>query len=119
MAKKNIQKIHIATDYTRRPGGRYIKDGDHSGEEFYKKVLQPQFKQIFQKADGTKLEINFDGTYGYASSFISEVFRRLVIEFKDKSKIKSLLTFVSNDDPFLENSIIRVLDETDETDTAE
>ena len=114
----NIIKIKISEDFTKHPGGRFIKDGDNSGEEFYNDFLKPKFEEILKDPE-YKLEINFDGTYGYASSFISEVFRRLVIDFKDKSKIYEKLVFVSNDDPLLEEAIKSIIDETNETDTTE
>lgn len=64
--------IDIAKDFTLFPGGRYISDGDYSGEEFRNKFLVPALKS------NEIIDIYLDGTRGYGSSFLEEAFGGLV-----------------------------------------
>ena len=68
--------INIARDYSAAPGGRYVKDGKFSGEEFREKVLGPKLKTALRSND--TVEVDLDGTYGFSSSFLDEVFGGLV-----------------------------------------
>lgn len=100
-------KIKVATDFTDAPGARYRSDGDKSGQEFYEEILKPKFEEAISST--SKLEIDLDGTWGYASSFLSESFGKLSIEF-GKSKVKSLLSLVSEEDPDLIEKINSEID---------
>ena len=75
-------KICIATDFSITPGGRNINEGPYSGEEFRKTILSPQYQKALDC--GEKLEIDFDGCFGYATSFLEESFGGLVRERKEK-----------------------------------
>lgn len=93
-------KITIASDFSDAPGARFIADGDNSGELFYTQLLRPRFVQA--KENSQKLFIDFDNTWGYASSFISGAFGRLADEFGKKTVEKYFnFEFKSNDDPTL------------------
>ena len=59
--------INIATDYTKTPGGRFISEGEYSGQDFREKVLKPKFLQALENND--QLTVILDGGYGYATSF--------------------------------------------------
>lgn len=108
---QNEFQINIAKDFSKYPGARYRNDGDHSGQEFYEDILKPKFLPIWSDPK-KKLVIDLDGTFGgYASSFISEVFIRLVKDFKDKSSIKERLEFKSDEDPLLIHSIYQIIDD--------
>ncbi len=96
--------INIARDFTQFPGARYITDGKFSGEEFYETILKPKVKSVWDVKDET-ITIDFDGTYGFASSFISEISIRLVNDFKDKNKIYEKIKFKSEEDPLLIDSL--------------
>ena len=72
----NEMKINIAKEYSVAPGGRYKKDGRFSGEEFRSSILGPKLKTAIE--NHTNLEIDLDGTYGYSSSFLDEVFGGLI-----------------------------------------
>lgn len=87
--------IKIAEDFTTTPGGREIKEGPYSGEEFRKKLLGP----LYQKAldSGEKLIVDFDGCFGYATSFLEESFGGLVRERKEKGILNNI-ELVSLDD---------------------
>lgn len=99
-------KINIAEDFSDAPGARYILDGPDSGEAFYKKKLSPKFKEALKKQ--CVLLIDMDGTFGYATSFISESFGCLSKEFGSKI-ILANIEIKSNEDKqlkiYVENTI--------------
>lgn len=103
--------ISVAIDFTMSPGARYRSDGKFSGEEFYEDILKPKVNDAWNDT-GKGIFIDFDGTFGYASSFISEVFIRLVKDFPDKKKIKEIFKFKSNEDSFLIEAINHIIEET-------
>lgn len=104
-SEEKKDKIVIADDFSEFPGARYKTDGPNSGEEFYEEVLKQKFDPVWS-SDDRKLTIDFDRTYGFASSFISEVFIRLVKDYPDKKKLVDKLEIVATDDPYLEDSIL-------------
>jgi len=77
-------KISIAQDFTPTPGVRYIEDepngAKNSGERFREHILVDALNQAI--ADGTKLEIDFDGVRAMGPSFIDEAFGVLVGKWK-------------------------------------
>lgn len=105
-----INKLVISSQFSDSPGARYKTDGDFSGEEFYEKLLKPQLERVWDQ-ESEIVFIDFDNTFGYASSFISEVFLRVVKDFKDKEKIRRKIEIKSEDDPFLKQAIDQVIDE--------
>lgn len=90
--------INIAKDFTKMPGGRFKKAGPFSGEEFRKEILKPKYQEAISK--GTILQINFDGCFGFPSSFIDESFGGLAREIGD-NKINRNMEFISEDQPGL------------------
>lgn len=87
--------ISIARNFSRIPAGRYLTDGPYSGEKFREEMLIPAFKD----PSINLLEINFDGTRGYGSSFLEEAFGGLARELKiDAKTIFKKLKLVSNED---------------------
>lgn len=88
-------EIIICKDFTDAPGPRFKKQGKHSGEEFREDILIPKFKEALEKKE--KLIINFDGTFGYPTSFLEEVFGGLKEKY-DKETILKTLVFISNDE---------------------
>jgi hypothetical protein len=87
--------INISEDFTKTPGARYIREGNFSGEEFRQKILLPKYKECV--SNNEKLEINFDGCYGYATSFLEEAFGGLVRELQ-VFNILNNIEIVSYDD---------------------
>ena len=83
MKGNNMSKIeiNIAKEYSKTPGGRYISEGDYSGEDFRKTMLRPVFDRAI--AEGKTLVVVLDGGYGYSPSFLEESFGGLVRETKD------------------------------------
>ncbi|GAB4158447.1 MAG: hypothetical protein Fur003_2240 [Candidatus Dojkabacteria bacterium] len=103
--------IKISQDFSRFPGARYRSDGPNSGQEFYEDIFKSKFQEAIDQ--NLVLHLDMDGTSGYASSFISEVFTRLTKDFKDKDFIQKKLEIVSDEDPLLVNQIITTINETD------
>ncbi len=63
--------LKVATEFSRTPGPRFRSEGKFSGEEFRETILKDRFDQVIK--EGTKLQIDLDGGYGYAPSFLEEV----------------------------------------------
>ena len=95
--------IDIKKDFSDAPGARYIKDGPHSGEEFFNKLLKPKFVEAQEK--GLKLEINLDGVWGYPSSFVSGSFGKLSLEYTP-SVVLGIIEFVSEESETRKERII-------------
>ncbi|MBS5375719.1 STAS-like domain-containing protein [Bilophila wadsworthia] len=91
-----MKTISIAKDFTPYPGGRIPADGPHSGQEFREKFLMP----IFETEE--KIEIIFDGVWGYGSSFLEESFGGLVRRGIPKEKIYKQITFISKKESIIE-----------------
>lgn len=90
--------IKISKDFSDTPGPRYIKDGEYSGEAFRKELLEPLFREAIEKQE--KLLIDFDGGYGYPTSFLEEAFGGLVRSYS-KEQVKNILRYVSTEEPAL------------------
>lgn len=95
-------RIAIARDFSDTPGGRKIIEGDFSGELFREQILLPKYKEAVEKKD--KLEIDFDGAFGYPPSFLDEAFGGLVRTLKEKGTLNNII-IVSNDDLTIERKI--------------
>lgn len=92
-------KIKISDEFTNAPGGRKREDGSYSGEEFRDTILIERFKSALEKKE--KLEIDFDGGYGYATSFLEEAFGGLVRSGYDSEKIINTIEIISLEEPSL------------------
>lgn len=86
----------ISKQFTKIPGGRYITDGNFSGEEFRDTVLVRLIEEAMEKDE--VVTINLDGTYGYPSSFLEESFGGLA-RIYGKNKVSKYFSIISNDDP--------------------
>ena len=82
--------VNIAKDYSRILGGRWIRLGDFSGEDFYNRILEPRF--IKARDEGGKLCIELDGTTGYPSSFLDQSFGELARNY-GKDIVKETIEF--------------------------
>lgn len=103
----NTLKINIANDFSRYPGGRKISQGQYSGEEFLNTLLKPKFEEAL--SNGTKVVILLDGTEGYGSSFLEEVFGGIVRNYPEVD-INKFLEYITND-KFLEQEIKEYIDD--------
>lgn len=94
--------LKVSEDFTKTPGGRYKKEGKFSGEEFRTVHLLPKYK-LAQEC-GEKLQVDLDGCYGFAISFIEETFGGLARELKSRDILKNII-IISKDEPGLINDI--------------
>ena len=94
----HIDTIVVATDFSEAPGARYTADGPKSGEEFLRDLLEPKFLEAV-KVGGTLL-VDLDGTWGYASSFISGAFGGLARKYT-ATTVKNHLVIKSDEDSIL------------------
>lgn len=95
-------RIKISEIFSETLGGRYVTDGPNSGEEFRNKHLMPKFESLKK---GEKLLINFDGTYGYPTSFLEEAFGGLA-RILGIEAVLNKLEFKSDEEPSLIEEII-------------
>lgn len=103
--------IKIATDFSDSPGGRYIEEGEHSGELFREKILIKKYEEAEQKDD--ILRIDFDGTYGFGTSFLEESFGGLVRVHKKRNVLKRI-EIISTEDETIEDNIKKYIREAEE-----
>lgn len=101
---QNMEEIRIARDFSPKPGGRYRKDGEASGQEFLEEVLRPKFEQAIRAK--TSLVVNLDGVAGYGPSFLEESFGGLARAFNEKLVLDTI-EFVCEDEPYLRDEIRR------------
>lgn len=102
--------INICKDYTDTPGGRYIIQGDFSGEDFRNKLLKPKYIEAVEK--GEKLKIDLDGGYGYGSSFLEEAFGGLIRELEENYKqALEIIELKSDDEPSLIDDITKYIND--------
>ena len=90
--------INIALDFSDAPGARYRTDGAKSGQEFYEDILKPRFDQALN--ENLKLKVILDGSWGYASSFLSESFGKLSTKY-GKDNVLEKIEFISEEEPYL------------------
>jgi hypothetical protein len=87
-----MRVINIAKDYTRFPSGRFLRNGNTSGEGFRLKLLVPAL------SGGDRVKVELDGTIGYGSSFLEEAFGGLVRQLQSApDELLSRLELVSRD----------------------
>jgi hypothetical protein len=99
-----MSSLIVASDFSRTPGSRYVREGEFSGELFRTSLLAPRVRQAI--AAGTTLQIDLDGTAGYGTSFLEEAFGGLVRnDGVPESELRSTLRFVTNEEPYLEDDI--------------
>ncbi len=100
---ENTIDLNVAKDFSPTPGPRFRKEGKFSGEEFRDSVLKERFEQALR--DGVKLQIDLDGGYGYATSFLEEAFGGLARAY-DPEVILKTLSFKSDEEPYLADDIV-------------
>jgi len=87
-------EIHIATEFGKTPGARYIYEGEFSGQKFLEDLLRPRFVEA--QENKCKLLIYLDGgVLGYPSSFVSGSFGKLSMEFGHE-KVIAIISLVSD-----------------------
>jgi hypothetical protein len=101
--------IIYVKDFSIVPGTRKRDEGKnaHSGEEFREDFLIPLFREAMK--DNKKLIVNLDGTIGYGTSWLEEVFGGLARQF-GKTSVQATLDFISDEEPYLIEDIIHYID---------
>lgn len=84
-------------DFSTTPGVRSKDEGPFSGEEYRTKFLEPEIRKSLNS--GEKIKIILDGTLGYATSFLEEVFGGIVRKFGYEN-VKRLIEIVSIQRPY-------------------
>ena len=99
--------INIADEYTKTPGGRFIDEGEFSGEDFRNRILAPKFEEC--QKNGDELVVNLDGGYGYGSSFLEEAFGGLARKTHNKNILN--IKFISEEEPKLIEDIKKYMED--------
>ncbi len=100
--------INIARDFSETPGSRYRTEGPHSGQQFREELLEQRFIQA--RDGGTTLEVEFDGTEGYATSFLEEAFGGLARAY-GKDEVLRIVRFHSSSDAYLVDEVVAYIKE--------
>ena len=103
-----VKKIKIK-DFSIAPGPRRKTEGDFSAELFVETVLGPMFVEMEQD-QSIVMEINLDGTLGYGTSFLEEVFGGTARK-KGVSFVKDRISVVSEEEPWLKDEIKSYVDD--------
>ena len=106
-------RIKICDDFSEIPGGRYISEGAYSGELFRENVLVKKYKEA--KEQDTTIEIDFDGCYGFGTSFLEEVFGGMVRVHHEHGILKRLI-FISTEDETIPGNVKKYVEEAEEKD---
>ena len=95
------------------PGSRELDEGKkaHSGEEFRNVYLEPEFKKVLN--NDSKLIVNLDGTIGYGTSWLEEVFGGLARTYGSEI-VKKKLLFISEEEPYLIDDINEYIEDAQE-----
>lgn len=97
----DIKKIKV-TDFSITPGSRHIDEGEYSGQEFRETILEPIFKEAVDL--GMKVIIDLDGTIGYGTSWLEEVFGGITRKYS-KMLVNKHIEVISNEEPYLKEDI--------------
>lgn len=96
--------INIKKQFSATPGPRYIKEGRFSGEEFRKSLLYPFMQEAIE--NDFMVEVQLDGTAGYATSFLEESFGGLIrVNGLGFDEIKKRLVVISKEEEYLIDDI--------------
>ncbi len=93
----------IAKEFGKTPSARIEEEGKLSGREL-RNILIPMIRQSL--SDGQRFTIDMDGTAGYGTSFLEEVFGGLIrIAGFSLHDLEMCLIIKSNEDPDLVDEV--------------
>ena len=69
--------ISIAKDFSDVPAGRFLEDGEWTGQKFRENFLDPALKK---SDENNPVVVNLNDVEGYGSSFLEEAFGGLIRE---------------------------------------
>lgn len=105
MTDTNVVRVNIANQFTRMPGGRYVRLGPNSGEMFREQFL------VEPLSSGKTVIVELDGVRGYGSSFLEEAFggvvRKLHLTSADALNRIKIITSVRSWDADVKDYIIK------------
>lgn len=105
MSDQNSIKYNFSEQYSKFPGGRYIRLGPYSGEHFREDVL----RKIFDTQDSS-IEIDATGVAtSFSPSFLDECFGQLAKEYGIEVFVKKVKLF-SFDNPSLTEKMMYYVD---------
>lgn len=90
--------IKFAKEFTDCPGGRSRINGDFSGEQFRKDVLEPALARY------ERVVLDLNGVFSFPASFVDEAFGVLVEE-RGLDAVKNQLVLKLEDNPVALESI--------------
>lgn len=91
-----MKTLSIYEKYSEFTGLRHCDISDNSGEDFYHKILNQEFKDAFEAKE--ELTVILDKVDGYASSFLDEAFGNLVYDFTLEN-VKKYIIIISSQEP--------------------
>lgn len=92
-------------DFSKYPGPRYESLGENSGERFRDSFLIPAI------VENDEICVDFDGVFGYGSSFLEEAFGGLVRKGISRNKIESLKKNLKSQDESIVNEVISYIND--------
>ena len=98
-------KTLFIKDFSRFPGPRYERLGENSGEKFRDLFLIPALNE------NPDLVIDFDGVFGYGSSFLEEAFGGLVRKGIEREKLEKLKKNLKSKDQYSIEEVISYIDD--------
>lgn len=102
----------VATQFSRTPSARNKEEGKAPGEDL-RRLLVPLLKDAI--VNEKMLVVDLDGTAGYGTSFLEEVFGGLIrIEGLNYDDLRNHLSFVSIEEPDLIEEIWYDIDDANE-----
>ena len=89
--------LSVARDFSKYPGGRFIKISENSGEEFRDRLLLPALRT------NGRVEVELDGVVGYGSSFLEEVFGGIIraMKWRTRTEFNQHVAFTSERDSWV------------------
>jgi hypothetical protein len=100
--------LSVAREFSETPGPRAPEEGNFSGLQFLDRLLLPRYKEAVQQRE--ELLVDFDGTEGYATSFLEAAFGGLARLFKPAEVLK-ILRFKCDDEPYLKPEVEKYIRE--------
>lgn len=99
-----MKTIYIK-DFSKYPGPRYETLGENSGEKFRDSFLIPAI------TENDEVCIDFDGVFGYGSSFLEEAFGGLVRSGISINKIEMIKKNLKSKDPSIVSEVISYIND--------
>ncbi|HBS6036907.1 TPA: STAS-like domain-containing protein [Klebsiella aerogenes] len=92
-------------DFSKYPGPRYESLGENSGEKFRDTFLIPAI------LENDEIAIDFDGVFGYGSSFLEEAFGGLVRKGISLNKIEMIKKNLKSRDESIKEEVISYIND--------